>query len=295
MLVTNLLKAVDDENARVRTEAIYAFGVVARAPLTAEQHQLLLATLDHYDPAVRSGAARVIARLRAAGTGDALIKAVNDSQKEVRFAAMRALGAIHEERALGALTEQLAYYKKGEGAWSALDALAQIGAPASTPIFRAAAAGQGPVHPRVQPRKGFGRAGDAESAAALEGLSTDESAMVRLAAAFALQKLGRDEVARIVDLMNASKVVPQAQEYLVELGPAIVPASGAAPAGAGLKSREPPSPTCSASSAIRPPSPHCEAAAQDAGDRGRHGRAPRDRPHPCEPDQAPAAGAAPRP
>ena len=222
VLVTNLLKAVDDENARVRTEAIYAFGVVARAPLTAEQHQLLLATLDHYDPAVRSGAARVIARLRAAGTGDALIKAVNDSQKEVRFAAMRALGAIHEERALGALTEQLAYYKKGEGAWSALDALARIGAPASTPIFRARLQDKDPYIRRAA-AEGIGRAGDAESAAALEGLSTDESAMVRLAAAFALQKLGRDEVARIVDLMNASKVVPQAQEYLVELGSGIVP------------------------------------------------------------------------
>ena len=49
---------------------------------------------------------------------------------------MRALGAIREARAVGALTEQLAFYKKGEGAWSALDALAQIGAPASVPLFK---------------------------------------------------------------------------------------------------------------------------------------------------------------
>ncbi len=34
-LVTALLQAVDDENAKVRLEAIYALGVVAKAPLTA--------------------------------------------------------------------------------------------------------------------------------------------------------------------------------------------------------------------------------------------------------------------
>ena len=61
-------------------------------------------------------------------------------------------------RAIAALTEQLAFYKKGEGAWSALDALARIGAPASVPRLQGAAAGQGSVHPprrrrRARPRR----------------------------------------------------------------------------------------------------------------------------------------------
>lgn len=123
-LVTALLQAVDDENAKVRLEAIYATGVIAKAPLAADQVQRLSKALDHYDPAVRAAAARVIARLKVPEAGDALIKAVNDSQAEVRYAAMRALGAIREPRAVGALAEQFAHYKKGEGAWSALDALA---------------------------------------------------------------------------------------------------------------------------------------------------------------------------
>ena len=77
----------------------------------------------------------MIGRLKTTEASDALIKAINDSQADVRYAAMRALGAIHEVRAVNALTEQLAFYKKGEGAWSALDALAQIGLPASVPLF----------------------------------------------------------------------------------------------------------------------------------------------------------------
>ena len=34
------------------------------------------------------------------------------------------------------MTEQLAFYKKGEGAWSALDALARLAQPSSIPLFK---------------------------------------------------------------------------------------------------------------------------------------------------------------
>src|SRR6478609_6591595 len=66
-LLDALLQAVDDDNPKVRLEAIYAFGVVARPPLAAEQQAKLLKALDHYDAAVRSGAARVIARHKFEG------------------------------------------------------------------------------------------------------------------------------------------------------------------------------------------------------------------------------------
>jgi len=135
---------------------------------------------------------------------------------------MRALGAIHETRAVQALTEQFAFYKKGEGAWSALDALAQIGAPASVPLFKERLQDRDPFIRRAA-IEGLGRAGDVASIETLEPIvGTDESAMVRLATAFALQKLGRNYAARIVDLMTSSKVLAQGQEYLVELGPMMV-------------------------------------------------------------------------
>ena len=53
-------------------------------------------------------------------------------------------------------------------------------------------------------------------------VTTDDSAMVRLASAFALQKLRGNYVGRIVDLMTSPKVIPQAEEYLVEIGPGVV-------------------------------------------------------------------------
>lgn len=220
-LVTALLTAVDDDSEKVRLDAIYAVGVIGRAPLEADQVARLTKALDHYDPAVRAGAARVIGRLEVAGTGEALIKAVNDSQADVRYAAMRALGAIGETRAIGPLTEQLAYYKKGEGAWSALEALARIASPASAPLFRERLRDRDPYIRRAA-MEGIGRTGDAGSVDALEKAATIEDApMVRLAAVFALQKLGRNYAARLVDMMSSSKVVPQAQEYLIELGPSM--------------------------------------------------------------------------
>lgn len=218
-LVPALLQAVDDDNEKVRLEAIYAIGVIGRAPLPADQAERLTKALDHYDPGVRAGAARVIGRLRLAAAGDALMKAVNDSQADVRYASMRALGAIGDTRAVAGLGEQLAYYKKGEGAWSALDALARIASPSSIPLFREHLLDKDPYIRRAA-MEGLGRAGDGESAAALEKASTlDDSPMVRLAAAFALQKLGRNYAARIIDMMSSAKVIPQGQEYLVELGP----------------------------------------------------------------------------
>lgn len=222
-LVTALLQAVDDENAKVRLEAIYATGVIGRGKLSAAQMPLLLKALDHYDPPVRTAAARVIGRLKAADAADALLKAVNDSQADVRYAAMRALGAVGDARATTALTEQLAFYKKGEGAWSALEALARLASPASIPLFKERLQDKDPFLRRAA-SEGLGRAGDTESIELLErNVTSDDSAMVRLAAAFALQKLGRNYAGRIVDLMTSSKVQAQAQEYLIELGPSTAP------------------------------------------------------------------------
>lgn len=222
-LVTALLQAVDDETAKVRLEAIYALGVIAKAPLEADQIQRLIKALDHYDPAVRSGAARVIGRIKVAEAGGALLKAVNDSQADVRYAAMRALGAIRETRAVAALTEQFAFYRKGEGAWSALDALAQIGAPTSVSLFKERLQDKDPFIRRAA-TEGLGRAGDLESIDTLEkNVTTDDSAMVRLAAAFSLQKLGRHYAARLTDMMSSPKVTAQGQEYLIELGPSMIP------------------------------------------------------------------------
>jgi HEAT repeat protein len=135
---------------------------------------------------------------------------------------MRALGSIKDVRAVQALTDQFAYYRKGEGAWAALDALAHLAQPASTTLFKEHLADKDPFIRRAA-AEGLGRLGDASATEELmRGATTDESEMVRIAMAFALAKLGRNYVTRIVDSMDSTKMLPQAQEYLIELGPSIL-------------------------------------------------------------------------
>jgi HEAT repeat protein len=204
-LIANLLKAVDDDNPRVRLEAMYAVGVVGRGPLAA----------------IREAAARVAGRLAVKATADALIKAVNDSNANVRYAAMRSLGMLREERAVNALTEQLKFYGKGEGAWSALDALARIAHASSVPVFTERLADRDQYMRRAA-AEGLGRAGDKAAVGALEtGAGTDPSSTVRAAMQYALQKLGRNYIGRLIEFLDEPKVTLQVQEYLIEFGPAI--------------------------------------------------------------------------
>ena len=217
-LVTALLKAVDDENGRVRLEAIYAAATIPKEGLSLEAEPLLIKALDHYDPIVRAGAARFAGRAGIKAAADDLIKLINDSNAEVRYAAMRALGSLREERASAALVEQLKFYGKGEGAWSALDGLAHIAHKSTAAVFTERLADRDPYLRRAA-AEGLARIGDTASAGPLEtGAGNDPSDMVRAAMAFALQKLGRNYVPRLVEFLDDRKVAVQVQEYLLELG-----------------------------------------------------------------------------
>ncbi|MEO7790656.1 MAG: HEAT repeat domain-containing protein [Vicinamibacterales bacterium] len=227
-VIDGLLKAVDDEDSRVRTEAIYALGVIGRPPLTNEAADRLITALDHYDPVIRSAAARVIGRLEVGRAGDALIGAINDSTLAVRYAAMRGLGDLREVRAIQALTDQLSFYRTGEGAWSALDGLARIGHASSAPLFKARLADKDPYFRRVA-AEGLARLGDqSESAAIQAAAAKDASLMVRAAMTFALAKADPGAVAQLVEFFASDKIALQVQGYLLELGPASRPGVSAA-------------------------------------------------------------------
>jgi HEAT repeat protein len=219
-LVTALLKAVDDENARVRLEAIYAAATIPKGPLSLDAEEMLVKALDHYDPVVRAGAARLAGRAGIKAAADALIKSVGDSNAEVRYASMRALGLLREERVVGTLVEQLKAYGKGEGAWSALDALAHIAQPSTADVLTERLADKDPYLRRAA-AEGLGRLGHKPSMSALEtGAGNDPSSMARAAMAFALQKMGRHYVPRLIEFLDDKdqKVVLQVQDYLIELG-----------------------------------------------------------------------------
>jgi HEAT repeat protein len=221
-LVKSLLNAVDDENSTVRVEAIYAVGIVGGQGIEEDAEQQLIKALDHYDPAIRTGAARVIGRLRVRSAGDALIKAMNDSSPSVRYASMRALGEIAEGRAVQALTEQFNYYAEGEGAWSALDALARIAHPSSVELFKAHLADKDPYLRRAA-AEGLGRTGYASATETLQNVATtDHSSMVRAAAAYALRKLGQSTyLDRLIDFSDTEKTLDQVRSYLLEMGPTV--------------------------------------------------------------------------
>jgi HEAT repeat protein len=222
-LVDSLLKAVDDENPRVRIDAIYALGIIARPPLAADAAGRLVKALDHYDPSIRAAAARVAGRLELKIATDVLIKAMNDSSPQVRYASMRALGDLREERAVQALTDQFNYYKKGEGAWSALDALARIAHPSSVPLFKANLTNKDEYFRRAS-AEGLARTGDASELATLQSAAnTEQSKMARAAMTFAMQRLGQNYLPRLVDFMSTDNLAPQVQGYLMELGPSIAP------------------------------------------------------------------------
>jgi HEAT repeat protein len=136
---------------------------------------------------------------------------------------MRGLGALRDRRAVHALTEQFNFYGKGEGGWSALDALARIGDPASVPIFKARLVDKDPFLRRAS-AEGLARAPDTSELPALEvGAGNDPSDMVRAAMAFALQKLGRNYVPRMVEFLDSEKTAQQVADYLLELGPPVAP------------------------------------------------------------------------
>ncbi len=217
-LIQELLKAVDDESGRVRNEAIYAVGIVGGTGFPSASEATLVKALDHYDAEVRAAAARVIGRLDIKSAADSLIKLIDDSNRDVRFAAMRALGQTEESRAVKTLSDQLIYYGKGEGAVAALQALADIADPSSVPVFVQHLTSKDPLMRRAA-AEGLGRVGDASEATALEtGAGNDLSASTRAAMAFALQKLGRNYVARLVDFLSSDDLSLQVQGYLIELG-----------------------------------------------------------------------------
>ncbi len=220
-LTAALVGAMDDENGRVRLEAIYALGTVARGPVDARAAEGLIKALDHPDPEMRAAAAAVIGRLEVPSAGDALLRAINDSQSPVRYAAMRALGAIRDRRAVGALTDQFVVYRKGEGAAAALEALARIADPSSVPLFKERL-GEGDVEVRRLSAEGLGRVGNPADVDALETAAGNESSeVVRLAMTFALQKGGRNVIPRLVESLAHDQVAAQAAGYLLELGPSI--------------------------------------------------------------------------
>src|SRR5262249_31117625 len=102
-------------------------------------------------------------------------------------------------------------------------ALAQIAHSSSVPLFKSRLNDKDPFLRRAA-AEGMGRAGDASETSVLEtGAGNDPDEPVRVAMAFALQKLGRNYIPRLVESFEPPRMEPQVSSYLLELGPSVAP------------------------------------------------------------------------
>ena len=230
-----LRTASRDNHPRVALEALYAFGVLAAAPGGATRRELLRASAPELaalvgvpDPARRYAALRVIGRLfpkRAEddpideSLGDAVITALNDSDRAVKGAAMHTLGMLRYTRGVQALTDLFQYHRKGDLAEAALDAMAHIAHAGSAPLFTSQLnAKSGAL--RLIAVEALARLGDASQLAVIQtALVDDRNDSMALAGSFASSMLANAPLSPIAEALTRPRFHDQAWQYLVELAP----------------------------------------------------------------------------
>jgi HEAT repeat protein len=225
--------ATHDNNPRVAIEALYAFGTLGFAPVGEPRRELLrrsgpdvAALLGAADPSMRYAAARVMARVFARRTqddpvdatvGDAVITALNDTDRAVKGAAMAALGSMRYERGVQALTDLFTFYAKGDNAEAALDALAHIAHPASAALLVSQLSGKSSML-RAIAIEGLARIGDPARLIEIKGAAdADRSDPVMLATVFAAAVLENGSVERIVDAVTKPRFRDRARQYLADI------------------------------------------------------------------------------
>jgi HEAT repeat protein len=234
-VLTALRLGARDDNPRVAIEALYAFGALGAAPTGAARRELLrvsgpdiTAFVGASDPAMRYAAVRVLGAVFAKRpqdgpieetVGDAVITALNDADQAVKGAAMQALGTMRYQRAVQALTDLFQFYGKNEAADAALDALARIAHPASTPVFTSQLPGKSSARRGIA-IEGLARIGDASTLPEIQrALDADRSDGVTLTGVYAAALLANGPIDRIADALTRPARRAQARQYLVELVP----------------------------------------------------------------------------
>jgi len=234
-VLSALRSAVADETPRVAIEALYAFGTLGADRVGADRTELLRAAtgplntaLGQPAPTMRLAAVRVAGRLfqkRPSDEqvderlGDGLIAALNDADKTIKLAAMDALGAMRYTRALPALGELLAFYKKGDMAEGTLDAVARIAQPESAGLLAAQLLGSDPAL-KATAIEGLARLGQRSSLPAIQkAVENDRTERVQMAGTFAAVLLAEAPADLIAEGLIRARLHDQAFRYMVEIAP----------------------------------------------------------------------------
>lgn len=230
-----LLRASHDDNPRVALEALYAFGALAGDTPEAERRELLRIAAPELAGALgvpalasRIAAARVIGRVFARrpvdppveeAVGDAVVLALNDRERDVRLAAIDALGHMRYERGVQALTDLYQYYRRSEIGGAALRALAEIGHGSSVALFQAQLASRNQAG-TITAIEGLARVGDALRAPEIRAaLERERNEGVLLAEHFAGVLLAAGPLDPLFAALAQPKLRDQAMGYLLEVAP----------------------------------------------------------------------------
>jgi HEAT repeat protein len=232
-VLTALRTAARDTNPRVGVEALYAFGALASEPTGAARRELqrasgseLAALAGSSDETMRAAAVRVIGRVFDASVsddpadatvGDAVINALNDQNKLIKRAAMDTLGRLRYERGVDALTQLFQYYKQGELAEAALDALARIAHPDSTPLLLSQLASRSPAL-KAAAMEGLARSGDPSQMPPIDAaLAGEHNDRVIFAGTFASAMLSGGSIERLTDSLLSPRDRDVAKRYLADV------------------------------------------------------------------------------
>ncbi len=227
---TGLLAAMRDADRRVVFEATYAMAVLTPAGRTSaawrgQAASDLASVLQHPEREHRLAALHAIGRVFAPGpgrqadptAGDAVVHAMNDRQREVRIAAIGALGTLRYDRGLQALLDRFAAERSGQEADAAMRALAVIGHPSASPVFIDQLAAGSRERRRVA-IEGLARTGPREVLGDIQArLLRDTDRSLALAAAFASARLAAGPMDPLLSALLQPDFDDQAFGYLVEL------------------------------------------------------------------------------
>jgi len=232
--VLNALRvAAHDENPRVASEALYAFGALTsqldaapRSILQRVSEQDLVTLLEGRNSSLREAAAQVIGRFYArrpsdppvvAAIGDALLASLNDKDHAVRMAALRALGEIRYEPAVQVLTDLINTHVKGDEIDGALDALARIASPSSAALFREQLKSKS-IARRTVAVEGLARLNGTVKLGEIQtALAKEQEDEVQLAQSFAATMLADAPIDQLGEALVRPRLHDQARRYLIEL------------------------------------------------------------------------------
>jgi HEAT repeat protein len=222
-VVTALRARLSDSEDGIRRNSAEGLGILRGA---AGIPELLQAIGQDRDPDVRFQAVRALRKIGDASVGDRLLPGLNLNVDKVRNEIIITLGALKYREAVPDLTRVYEEAKPGERAhFLALSSLADIGAPASRPVFLGSKEDKN-ITIRTYANEGLARLADPTLLTLMSSdRLTEKNARVQTAQAFGLLRLGRKEyLDELVRALGKPATKDLASEYLIETQPADRPA-----------------------------------------------------------------------